>query len=92
MTKKLHNLAESDTLVRDLLKVNQKYIKTFDPDHPYGDNIDYVQMFMVLKVLALRTPGVAQYIDEQIQYMQQRLTKHKTKNKKQTHLSTVRQS
>ena len=92
MSKKLHNLSESDTLVRDLLSINRKYIETFQPDHPYGNNIDYVEMFMVLKVLALRTPGVAEYIKTETDWKRKKLTQQTVNRKKQTHISTVRQS
>ena len=91
---KPYTLGEADVLVQDLLRINKQYLKVFQPNHPYGDdhNTDYVQLFLVLKVLALRVPEVSEYIQEQIDWMHQQLTKQTVKRKKQTNLSTVRQS
>ena len=89
---KPYTLGEADVLVQDLLRTNKQYLKVFQPDHPYGDNTDYVQLFMVLKVLALRVPEVSEYIQTEIDWMHQQLAKQTVKRKKQTNLSTVRQS
>lgn len=91
---KPYTLGEADVLVQDLLRINKQYLKVFQPDHPYGDdhNTDYVQLFLVLKVLALRVPEVSEYIQTEIDWMHQQLTKQTVKRKKQTNLSTVRQS
>ena len=89
---KPNTLGQADVLVHDLLRINRHYLKVFQPNHPYGDNIDYVQLFMVLKVLALRVPEVSEYIQKQIDWMHQQLAKQTVKRKKQTNLSTVRQS
>ena len=92
--EKPYTLGEADVLVQDLLRINKQYLKVFQPNHPYGDdhNTDYVQLFMVLKVLALRVPEVSEYIQTEIDWMHQQLTKQTVKRKKQTNLSTVRQS
>ena len=90
--EKPYTLGEADVLVHDLLRINRHYLKVFQPNHPYGDNIDYVQLFTVLKVLALRVPEVSEYMQEQIDWMHQQLAKQTVKRKKQTNLSTVRQS
>ena len=91
---KPYTLGEADVLVQDLLRINKQYLKVFQPDHPYGDdhNTDYVQLFLVLKVLALRVPEVSEYIQTEIDWMHQQLTKQTVKRKKQTNISTVRQS
>ena len=91
---KPYTLGEADVLVQDLLRINKQYLKVFQPNHPYGDdhNTDYVQLFMVLKVLALRVPEVSEYIQTEIDWMHQQLTKQTVKRKKQTNLSTIRQS
>ena len=89
---KPNTLGQADVLVHDLLRINRHYLKVFQPNHPYGDNIDYVQLFTVLKVLALRVPEVSEYIQEQIDWMHQQLAKQTVKRKKQTNLSTVSQS
>ena len=91
---KPYTLGQADVLVQDLLRTNKQYLKVFQPNHPYGDdhNTDYVQLFMVLKVLALRVPEVSEYIQTEIDWMHQQLTKQTVKRKKQTNLSTVRQS
>jgi len=92
--EKPYTLGEADVLVQDLLRINKQYLKVFQPNHPYGDdhNTDYVQLFMVLKVLALRVPEVSEYIQTEIDWMHQQLTKQTVKRKKQTNLSTIRQS
>ena len=89
---KPYTLGEADVLVQDLLRINRQYLKVFQPNHQYGNNIDYVQLFMVLKVLALRVPEVSEYIQTEIDWMHQQLAKQTVKRKKQTNLSTVRQS
>ena len=91
---KPYTLGQADVLVQDLLRTNKQYLKVFQPNHPYGDdhNTDYVQLFMVLKVLALRVPEVSEYIQTEIDWMHQQLTKQTVKRKKQTNLSTIRQS
>jgi hypothetical protein len=91
---KPYTLGQADVLVQDLLRINKQYLKVFQPNHPYGDdhNTDYVQLFLVLKVLALRVPEVSEYIQTEIDWMHQQLTKQTVKRKKQTNLSTVRQS
>ena len=91
---KPYTLGQADVLVQDLLRINKQYLKVFQPNHPYGDdhNTDYVQLFMVLKVLALRVPEVSEYIQTEIDWMHQQLTKQTVKRKKQTNLSTIRQS
>ena len=92
--EKPYTLGEAEVLVQDLLRINKQYLKVFQPNHPYGDdhNTDYVQLFMVLKVLALRVPEVSEYIQTEIDWMHQQLTKQTVKRKKQTNLSTIRQS
>ena len=92
--EKPYTLGEADVLVQDLLRINKQYLKVFQPNHPFGDdhNTDYVQLFMVLKVLALRVPEVSEYIQPEIDWMHQQLAKQTVKRKKQTNLSTVRQS
>ena len=92
--EKPYTLGEADVLVQDLLRINKQYLKVFQPNHPYGDdhNTDYVQLFMGLKVLALRVPEVSEYIQTEIDWMHQQLTKQTVKRKKQTNLSTIRQS
>ena len=92
--EKPYTLGEADVLVQDLLRINNQYLKVFQPNHPYGDdhNTDYVQLFMVLKVLALRVPEVSEYIQTEIDWMHQQLTKQTVKRKKRTNLSTIRQS
>tara|TARA_E500000305_G_scaffold111559_1_gene125339 strand:- start:2418 stop:2705 length:288 start_codon:yes stop_codon:yes gene_type:complete len=91
---KPYTLGQADVLVQDLLRINRQYLKVFQPNHPYGDdhNTDYVQLFLVLKVLALRVPEVSEYIQKQIGWKHQQLTKQTVKHKKQTNLNTVRQS
>ena len=89
---KPYTLGQADVLVQDLLRINKQYLKVFQPKHPYGNNIDYVQLFMVLKVLALRVPEVSEYIQTEIDWMHQQLTKQTVKRKKRTNLSTIRQS
>ena len=92
--EKPYTLGEADVLVQDLLRINKQYLKVFQPNHPYCDdhNTDYVQLFMVLKVLALRVPEVSEYIQTEIDWMHQQLTKQTVKRKKRTNLSTIRQS